>query len=52
MDNIVFLILLQLGLIALNAVFACAEIAVIQFNDNKLAKMAETATSAPSVWHS
>ena len=41
MDNIVFLILLQLGLIALNAVFACAEIAVIQFNDNKLAKMAE-----------
>ena len=33
------MILLQLVLIALNAVFACAEIAVIQFNDAKLAKM-------------
>ncbi|MEG1790568.1 MAG: CNNM domain-containing protein, partial [Oscillospiraceae bacterium] len=27
-------------LIALNAVFACAEIAVISMNDNKLAQMA------------
>jgi putative hemolysin len=31
--------LLQLVLIALNAVFACAEIAVISMNDNKLAKL-------------
>lgn len=34
-------ILLQIILIILNAVFACAEIAVISFNDNKLAKLAE-----------
>ena len=40
MDNIVFVIGLQLVLIALNAVFACAEIAVISMNDNKLAQMA------------
>lgn len=41
MDNSILLtILLQLVLIALNAVFACAEIAVISMNDNKLAKMA------------
>lgn len=33
-------LLLQLVLIALNAVFACAEIAVIQFNDTKLSKLA------------
>ncbi|MDF2538096.1 MAG: hypothetical protein K0S76_1117 [Herbinix sp.] len=32
-------ILLQLFLILLNAVFACAEIAVISMNDNKLAKL-------------
>lgn len=31
---------LQVVLIALNAVFACAEIAVISMNDNKIAKMA------------
>ncbi len=41
MDSIAFMILLQVVLIAVNAVFACAEIAVISFNDNKLAKMAE-----------
>ena len=35
-----FMILLQVFLIGLNAVFACAEIAVISMNDNKLAKMA------------
>lgn len=35
------LILLQVVLITLNAVFACAEIAVISVNDNKLARMAE-----------
>lgn len=39
-NSIVFMIVLQVVLIALNAVFACAEIAVISMNDNKLAKMA------------
>ncbi|MBE6955400.1 MAG: HlyC/CorC family transporter [Ruminococcaceae bacterium] len=34
------MLFLQVLLIALNAVFACAEIAVISMNDNKLAKMA------------
>lgn len=33
-------LLLQLFLILLNAVFACAEIAIISINDNKLEKMA------------
>ena len=32
--------LLQIVLIIINAVFACAEIAVISMNDNKLEKMA------------
>ena len=40
MDSIGLMILLQVVLIALNAFFACAEIAVISMNDNKLAKMA------------
>lgn len=41
MDNsISFMIMLQVVLIALNAIFACAEIAVISMNDNKLAKLA------------
>jgi len=35
-----WLLLLQLVFICLNAVFACAEIAVIKMNDNKLAKLA------------
>lgn len=39
-NSILFMILLQVVLIMLNAVFACAEIAVISMNDNKLAKMA------------
>lgn len=39
-NSILFMILLQIVLIMLNAVFACAEIAVISMNDNKLAKMA------------
>lgn len=39
-STIIFMILLQVVLILLNAVFACAEIAVISMNDNKLAKMA------------
>ncbi|MBQ2802927.1 MAG: HlyC/CorC family transporter [Lachnospiraceae bacterium] len=34
------MILLQIVLIGLNAVFACAEIAVISINDNRLAKLA------------
>ena len=39
-NSILLMILLQVVLILLNAVFACAEIAVISMNDNKLAKMA------------
>lgn len=39
-NSILFMILLQVALIALNAIFACAEIAVISMNDNKLKKMA------------
>lgn len=39
-DPILWQIFLQIILIALNAVFACAEIAVISVNDNKLAQMA------------
>ncbi len=38
--SIVPMLLLQLALIALNAVFACAEIAVLTMNDSKLAKLA------------
>ena len=40
MDSYLYMIILQVFLIALNAVFACAEIAVISMNDTKLAKMA------------
>jgi len=39
-DPILGQIILQVILIALNAVFACAEIAVISMNDNKLAQLA------------
>lgn len=39
-SSIILMILLQIVLIFLNAVFACAEIAIISMNDNKLAKMA------------
>ena len=39
-DSIIFMILLQVILIALNAVFACAEIAIISMNDTKMQKMA------------
>lgn len=39
-NSILFMILLQVFLILLNAVFASAEIAVISINDAKLAKMA------------
>ena len=41
-DPLLWPILLQVVLIALNAVFACAEIAVISVNDTKLEKMADT----------
>lgn len=40
--HILWQILLQFFLIFLNAVFACAEIAVISMNDNKLAKLTAT----------
>ena len=40
MNNTMMQIVLQIILILLNAVFACAEIAVISMNDNKLANMA------------
>ena len=39
MNPIVWQILLQIILIALNAVFACAEIAVISVSDAKLAQL-------------
>ncbi len=39
LDTIWFPLLLQVVLIALNAVFACAEIAIISVNDAKLAKL-------------
>lgn len=41
MSDTFTLILLQVVLIALNAVFACAEIAVLSVNETKLNKMAE-----------
>ena len=40
MDSIIWQLLFQLLLIGLNAVFACAEIAVLSINDNKLAAFA------------
>lgn len=40
-DPIYWQLILQVVLIFLNAIFACAEIAVISMNDNKLAQMAE-----------
>lgn len=39
-SSILWMLLLQVVLIALNAVFACAEIAVISVNENKVEKMA------------
>ncbi|MEA4919908.1 MAG: hemolysin family protein [Clostridiaceae bacterium] len=38
-DPLLWLFLLQLAFIFCNAIFACAEIAVITMNDNKLAKL-------------
>ncbi len=40
MENAIFALLLQVVLIASNAVFACAEIAVLSFNESRLAKLA------------
>jgi len=40
-DHILWQIILQFILIALNAIFACAEIAVISTNETKLSRMAE-----------
>ncbi len=40
--HILWQLLLQLALILINAVFACAEIAVISMNDTKLARLAAT----------
>lgn len=40
--SVYWLLLLQLILILVNAVFACAEIAVISINDAKLERMAAT----------
>ncbi len=40
-DSIVFLLLIQVVLIALNAIFASAEIAVLSTNETKMAKLAE-----------
>ena len=39
-NSILFMIFLQIFLILLNAIFACAEISIISMNDNKLEKMA------------
>ncbi|QOV18171.1 HlyC/CorC family transporter [Blautia liquoris] len=57
-DPLLWPIILQVILIALNAIFACAEIAVVSMNETKLAKMAsdgdkraislEKLTSSPS----
>ncbi len=41
MGNLILMLLLQVLLIALNAVFACAEIAVISMNETKVDKLAE-----------
>lgn len=40
-DPLIWQLILQFALIACNAVFACAEIAVISMNDVKLARMAQ-----------
>ena len=40
-DSIVFLLFIQVVLIALNAIFASAEIAVLSINETKLERMAE-----------
>jgi hypothetical protein len=53
-ESMLWPLLLQLGLILTNAVFACAEIAIISINDNKLAKLTATgdkrAKRLPAFW--
>ncbi len=46
MKRILLLLLLQVVLIALNAIFACAEIAVLSVNDAKLKKLSEDGNRA------
>ncbi len=46
MPNTVWLLLLQVLLIALNAIFACAEIAVLSINETKLKRMADDGNRA------
>ena len=53
MQAVLWPLLLQVILIALNAVFACAEIAVISVNDNKLAQLVaqgDKRALRPSSW--
>lgn len=40
-DPLIWQLILQVVLIALNAIFACAEIAILSINEQKLAKMAQ-----------
>lgn len=49
-QSLLFPILLQVILIALNAVFACAEIRLISMNDKKLAAWLRRATSGRCGW--
>ena len=49
-NSILFMILLQVFLILLNAVFASAEIAVISINDAKLARMAAEGDKRACAW--
>ncbi len=42
MNDIFLMLFLQIALIALNAIFACAEIAVISMNDVKLSKLSQS----------
>lgn len=41
-DPIIWQLLFQIVLISINAVFACAEIAIISMNDNKILKLSES----------
>lgn len=45
-QTLIWQILLQIILIALNAVFACAEIAVISSNDSKMEQLASQGDKA------
>lgn len=41
-DPIIWQLVLQIVLISINAIFACAEIAIITMNDNKIQKLSES----------